>query len=85
MTGDTTAFPHLLLMIAAVLVTARLFGAAAVKLGQQAILAELIAGIVLGGSVLGILDPNEPVIHAWPSSGCWCCCSRSDWKRICGG
>lgn len=69
MTGDTSYFPHLLLVIAAVLVTARLFGAAAVKLGQQAILAELIAGIVLGGSVLGILDPNEPVIHALAQLG----------------
>jgi Kef-type K+ transport system membrane component KefB len=69
MTGDTTYFPHLLLVIAAVLVTARLFGAVAVKLGQQAILAELIAGIVLGGSVLGILDPNEPVIHALAQLG----------------
>jgi Kef-type K+ transport system membrane component KefB len=58
MTGDTSYFPHLLLVIAAVLVTARLFGAGAVKLGQPAILAELIAGVVLGGSVFGVLDPN---------------------------
>jgi Kef-type K+ transport system membrane component KefB len=69
MTGDATYFPHLLLVIAAVLVTARLFGAAAVKLGQQAILAELIAGVVLGASVLGVLDPNEPVIHALAQLG----------------
>ena len=69
MTGDASSFPHLLLVIAAVLVTARLFGAAAVKLGQQAILAELIAGVVLGGSVLGVLDPNEPVIHALAELG----------------
>ena len=69
MTGDTSYFPHLLLVIAAVLVTARLFGAAAVKFGQPAILAELIAGVVLGGSVLGLLDPNEPVIHALAQLG----------------
>lgn len=69
MTGDTSYFPHLLLVIAAVLVTARLFGAAAVKLGQQAILAELIAGVVLGGSVLGVLDPAEPVIHTLAELG----------------
>lgn len=69
MTGDTSYFPHLLLVIAAVLVTARLFGAGAVKLGQPAILAELIAGVMLGGSVLGVLDPNEPVIHALAQLG----------------
>lgn len=69
MTGDSSYLPHLLLVIAAVLVTARLFGAAAVKLGQPAILAELIAGVVLGGSVLGILDPTEPVIHALAELG----------------
>lgn len=69
MTGDTSYFPHLLLVIAAVLVTARLFGAAAVKLGQQAILAELIAGVVLGASVLGVLDPAEPVIHTLAELG----------------
>ncbi len=69
MTGDTSYFPHLLLVIAAVLVTARLFGALAVKLGQQAILAELIAGVILGASVLGVLDPNEPVIHTLAELG----------------
>ncbi len=69
MTTESLDLPHLLLVIAAVLVTARLFGAAAVKLGQPAILAELIAGIVLGGSVLGILNPNEPVIHALAELG----------------
>lgn len=69
MSGDSSYFPHLLLVIAAVLVTARLFGAGAVKLGQPAILAELIAGVVLGGSMLGVLDPNEPVIHALAELG----------------
>ena len=69
MTSEAFSIPHLLLVIAAVLVTARLFGAGAIKLGQPAILAELVAGIVLGGSVLGILDPNEPVIHALAQLG----------------
>ncbi|MBA3645698.1 MAG: cation:proton antiporter [Gemmatimonadaceae bacterium] len=69
MTGDTSYFPHLLLVIAAVLVAARLFGALAVKLGQQAILAELIAGVILGASVLGVLDPTEPVIQTLAELG----------------
>jgi len=69
MTADPAYLPHLLLVIAAVLVTARLFGAAAAKFGQPVILAELLAGMVLGGSVLGVLDPAEPVIHVLAQLG----------------
>ena len=67
--GPTLSLPHLLLVIAAVLITAKILGALAERIKQPAILAELIAGVVLGGSVLGVLDPNEPVIHTLAQLG----------------
>lgn len=66
---DTQAFPHLLLVIAALLTTAKLLGALAQRAGQPAVLGELLAGVILGSSVLGLLDPSEPVIHALSELG----------------
>jgi Kef-type K+ transport system membrane component KefB len=59
---DTHSFVQLLLVIAAVLISARLLGVLAVALGQPAILGELLAGVLLGASVLGVLDPNDLAI-----------------------
>ena len=61
--------PHLLLVLAALLATAKLFGALVQRAGQPAVLGELLAGVVLGGSVLGLLDPGDPVIHALSELG----------------
>ena len=59
--GATVA--ELLLVLVAVFVATKLLGEAAQRIGQPAVLGELIAGVLLGGSVLGILDPSDPVIH----------------------
>ena len=59
--GATVA--ELLLVLVAVFIATKLIGEAAQRIGQPAVLGELIAGVVLGGSVLGILDPADPVIH----------------------
>ena len=56
---DTHSFVHLLLVVAAVLITTRVLSVFAEKLGQPAILGELLGGILLGASVLGILDPAD--------------------------
>lgn len=61
--------PHLLLVLAALLVTAKLLGALAQRVGQPAVLGELLAGVILGGSLLGVLDPGDPVIHALSELG----------------
>jgi len=45
----------LFLTLAAILVAAKLLGELAERLGQPAVLGELIAGVLLGGSVLGIV------------------------------
>ena len=44
--------------IALLLLVGRLFGEAALRLGQPAVVGQLIAGIVLGPSVLGLLWPQ---------------------------
>jgi Kef-type K+ transport system membrane component KefB len=47
------------LILIAILVFAKVFGEAAERIGQPAVLGELIAGLVLGGSVLGIVPTDE--------------------------
>jgi Kef-type K+ transport system membrane component KefB len=48
----------LFLALAAILVAAKLLGELAERIGQPAVLGELVAGVLLGGSVLGIV-PQE--------------------------
>jgi Kef-type K+ transport system membrane component KefB len=52
------SIPTLFLVLAAMLVAAKLLGELAERFGQPAVLGELIAGVILGGSVLGIV-PTE--------------------------
>lgn len=60
---------ELLAALVAVLVGAKLLGALAQRIGQPTVLGELVAGILLGGSVLGVLDPHAPAIHALAEIG----------------
>ena len=46
------------LALAIVLIVARLFGIAAVRLGQPRVMGEVIAGIALGPSLLGVISQN---------------------------
>jgi Kef-type K+ transport system membrane component KefB len=46
------------LSIAIVLIVARLFGAVAVRVGQPRVMGEVIAGLCLGPSLLGLISPN---------------------------
>src|SRR6266513_6556904 len=66
---DARTLVQLLLVLAAVLITTRGFAVLANKLGQPAILGELIGGVILGASVLGILDPNELAIKTLAELG----------------
>jgi Kef-type K+ transport system membrane component KefB len=57
---------HFFLVIVAILVTAKLLGELAERLKQPAVLGELVAGAVLGGSMLGIVPADgsiAEVIH----------------------
>jgi Kef-type K+ transport system membrane component KefB len=63
------SFPQLLAVLVAIIVATKLLGEGAQRLGQPAVLGELIAGVVLGGSLLGILDPADPIISALAEIG----------------
>jgi Kef-type K+ transport system membrane component KefB len=55
-----TAF---LTTLAAILVAAKLFGELAERIGQPAVLGELVGGVIVGGSVLGLVDPHVESVH----------------------
>jgi Na+:H+ antiporter len=52
-----------LLALIAIFLAAKLFGELAERLGQPAVLGELIGGIVVGVSGLRVVDPHDPTIH----------------------
>jgi Kef-type K+ transport system membrane component KefB len=54
--------PHLLLQLAVILATARALALVLGRLGQPPVIGEMIAGIVLGPIVFGMLAPET---HAW--------------------
>jgi Kef-type K+ transport system membrane component KefB len=58
-----------LVALVAILVSTKVLGEAAQRLGQPAVLGELIAGVLLGGSVLGLVDPTNPVIATMAELG----------------
>jgi Kef-type K+ transport system membrane component KefB len=56
--GGHTPLPDLLLIVAAMLAVGKLFGEAAERLGMPAVLGELLAGVVLGTSLLGVIPAS---------------------------
>jgi Kef-type K+ transport system membrane component KefB len=60
---DHLDLPQFLGLLVAILAAAKVFGALAQRIGQPAVLGELCAGVILGGSVLGIVDPKTEVLH----------------------
>ncbi|MBA3345434.1 MAG: cation:proton antiporter [Gemmatimonadales bacterium] len=64
--------PRFFLVLAAILVVAKLLGELAERIGQPAVLGELVAGVLLGGSVLGIVPTAGPageVLHVLAELG----------------
>jgi Kef-type K+ transport system membrane component KefB len=55
--------------LVAIIVATKLLGDLAQRIGQPAVLGELIAGIILGASVLGLIKPDDPVVHALAEIG----------------
>jgi Na+:H+ antiporter len=55
--------PQFLGLLVVMLGAARLCGAVAKALGQPTVLGELVAGVLLGSSVLGLVNPHVEVIH----------------------
>ncbi|HEY7482360.1 MAG TPA: cation:proton antiporter [Gemmatimonadales bacterium] len=64
--AESADVARLLLVLAAILAAAKLFGELAERFGQPAVLGELLAGVLLGRSVLGIVPADgveAEVIH----------------------
>lgn len=55
--------PQFLGLLVIMLGAAKLFGALAQFIGQPAVLGELVAGVVVGASVMGWVDPKNEVLH----------------------
>ena len=55
---EHVSIPSLFLVLATMLVGAKLLGELAERIGQPAVLGELVAGVVLGGSVLGVVPAS---------------------------
>jgi Kef-type K+ transport system membrane component KefB len=60
---------HVLGVLAAILLSAKLFGEIAERIGQPAVLGEMAAGVLLGPSLLGLVDPNSQIIHIMAEVG----------------
>jgi Kef-type K+ transport system membrane component KefB len=66
------SIPWLFLTLAAMLISAKLLGELAERIGQPAVLGELVAGVLLGGSVLNIVPMHGPageVVHVLAELG----------------
>ncbi len=61
--------PQFLLVLAAVLAVAKIAGELAERMGQPAVVGELLAGVALGPSMLGLVDPALPVLHIMAEIG----------------
>jgi Kef-type K+ transport system membrane component KefB len=60
LTGAAGGVPvaHFFLVLAAILVAAKLLGELAERIGQPAVLGELVAGVLLGASALGVVPAD---------------------------
>ena len=67
--GGAAGFEQLLLVLVATIAATKLFGDLAQRIGQPAVLGELIAGVVLGGSALAVFNPDDAVLHALSELG----------------
>ena len=67
--GSGHTMATVLMALVAIFVATKLFGEIAQRLGQPAVLGELIAGVLLGASALGVVDPGDPVIATMAQIG----------------
>ena len=57
------AIAELLIALLAIFAAAKLFGELAERIGQPAVLGEMIGGIVIGVSGLHLIDAHDPMLH----------------------
>ena len=63
------AIAELLIALLAIFAAAKLFGELAVRIGQPAVLGEMIGGIVIGVSGLHLIDAHDPMLHVLAELG----------------
>ena len=61
--------PATLLSLAIILAAAKVVGELAERIGQPAVLGELVAGMLLGPSLLAVADPAQPWLHLFGEIG----------------
>lgn len=61
--GGGMSVPDFLFLLIAILVSAKVLGELAEKIGQPAVLGELLAGVLLGQSLFGIVNPSVEMVH----------------------
>jgi Kef-type K+ transport system membrane component KefB len=61
--------PHLLGVLCVMLGAAKLCGHLAQAIGQPSVLGELLAGVLVGKSALGLVDPSNEVLHVFGELG----------------
>jgi Kef-type K+ transport system membrane component KefB len=69
---ELLSIPPLFFVLATMLVAAKLLGELAERVGQPAVLGELVAGMLLGGSVLGVVPVGgsaAEVVHVFAELG----------------
>ena len=59
---EQTQISQTILYIIIILLFAKVLGELAERIGQPPVLGELIAGVILGGSVLGWIEPNGAIL-----------------------
>ena len=55
--------PQFLGLLVVMLGAAKIGGALAQRISQAVVLGELVAGVLLGGSIVGLVDPTTEVLH----------------------
>lgn len=61
-------FTNVLFSLIVILISAKIFGEISTRMGQSSVVGELIAGVILGGSVLRIIQGNE-ILHIFAQIG----------------
>lgn len=62
-------FPQTLATLVAIIIATKLAGALVQRVGQPTVLGELLAGVILGTSLLGIVQPGDEVISTLAELG----------------
>ncbi len=62
-------FAHILLMLVVMLAVAKLLAELSERVSQPAVLGELLAGLILGDSLLRLVDPHNEILHVLAEMG----------------